>query len=811
MAGSFSQRVRVAAKAAVGIFSDNSMKQAYGLLGGVMPGGMGSPPVRGTVDYLRAYSQMPWLRAVASRVSTATARAEWQLFVVRKQGGKARMMKHIQRADKVERGILLKKAKDEEELVQIVDHPMLDVLHNANDFQTGYAMRKITQLHMDLVGDAFWLKERDAQGTVIAVWPIPPHWVMATPTPAFRFFRVSFKAWRGNIPDTEFVWFSDPDPLNPYGRGTGAAMALGDELDTDEYAARHTKAFFYNSARPDLLVWPKEGNIREANVKRLENDWMSQSQGFFRSFKPYFLTREVGVKELEQNFRSLTLVQLREFERNVIMQQYGVPPEILGVLENSNRSTIDAADYFMSRYVVEPRLEFQRTVMQERLAPEYDERLIVEYVSPVQEDKEQHLAAAEKAPWSLTINEWRKLSGHGPLEDEKAGELHMVPNTDRIQPIEEYVEPPPPVVVAPPAPGAPPEKPDQGEPKPTAPGEGRRGIDLSGGWRDVVAEDAQVAALAGDVALSDKIVKLLAENPDLPPPSALAARHEPALARAVVRAWRDHAARVNLTSLTQALERGSVADVSDILAPEDMGRTLVSTVVPALLRAGSGGVGVGSRFLRSAGVVVRGLDDAVTVGKAREPRLTIDLNAVNQQVTLWAEQHAAALVDAPAAVREVIRLMVAQANEDGVPPRELAKLLQDVVGLTDRQSRAVATFRQRLLEEGVTGAKLEQRTARYALAQQRARALTIARTETIAAVNAGQQLLWEQAVRQGAIDEDDFERVWLVTEDDLLDTQVCEPLTDARAAIDEEFAAGIMQPPAHPNCRCAMGLVEKGR
>ncbi len=806
----FSDRVRVAAKAAVGIFSENSMKQAWGMLAGIIPGGVGYPPQRGTVDYLRAYSQMPWLRAVASRVSTATARAEWQLYVVRSKGGKARMVKHVAGAEMQERRKLLQDLTKKEELEQVTDHPMLDVLRNANSFQTGYAMRKVTQLHMDLVGDAFWLKERDGQGTVIAVWPVPPHWIVNTPTPVFPFYRVNFRAWRGNIPDTEFVWFSDPDPMNPYGRGSGTAMALGDELDTDEYAARHTKAFFYNSARPDLVVWPEDGQLRDENIKRVEEDWMQQNQGFFRAFKPYFMSRKVGIKELEQNFRSLTLVQLREFERNVIMQKYGVPPEILGVLENSNRSTIDAADYFMSRYVVEPRLEFQRTVLQERLVPEYDERLILEYVSPVQEDKEQFLKAATVAPWAATVDEWRKMQGLAPMEDKEAGELHAVPSGTSFKPIEETEDP----VPMPGMPGAPAPKPGKpagtregDEPRDTEPGQGRRGIDLLGfdSWKSEARADGATAEEAGDTELATTISKLLHEPDNLPEPSAEAARHEPALARKLVSCWRDHAARVDAIALASDVATGDENAIVARLAPASLAAAQTAALVPVLERVGMRGVEVGAMALRQHGVPIKGDKDVVVTPTVRP----VDMRAVNPLVTRWAEQHAAELVQSDAATREIVRNMVASANEIGVPPRELAKALLDVVGLNDRQVAAVQRFAARLQVEHVPQSTIDRRVSRYAQAQQRARALTIARTETIAAVNAGQQLLWEDAATRGLLDDARMERIWIVTEDDMLDTKVCEPLSDARAPLDMPFRGGIMQPPAHPNCRCAIGLVER--
>ena len=47
----------------------------------------------------------------------------------------------------------------------------------------------------------------------------------------------------------------------------------------------------------------------------------------------------------------------------------------------------------------------------------------------------------------------------------------------------------------------------------------------------------------------------------------------------------------------------------------------------------------------------------------------------------------------------------------------------------------------------------------------------------------------------------------MTAEDDLVDREICEPLDGQEAALDEPFDGGIFRPPAHPNCRCSVGLV----
>lgn len=89
-----------------------------------------------------------------------------------------------------------------------------------------------------------------------------------------------------------------------------------------------------------------------------------------------------------------------------------------------------------------------------------------------------------------------------------------------------------------------------------------------------------------------------------------------------------------------------------------------------------------------------------------------------------------------------------------------------------------------------------------------ARAETIARTEAMEAANRGQQELWSQAVDAGLLTGQE-EQEWIVANDDRL-CPICEPMDGVRVGLDESFDVDGEEmdgPPAHPNCRCVLGLV----
>lgn len=772
------------AKAAVGLFTGTRPIAANGqqMLGGVFAGGTGPMPERGTKELLDAYSTMPWLRAVAGKIGHSVAETQWQLFAPKNK----RRNRLVQRATGRTREILLKALLDSGDLTPIESHPMIDALSRPNPLLVGTSTVGVTQVHLDLIGESFWLKDRDALGTPVQFWPVPPHWIKETPIPGRPVYRVSFSGWQGDIPETEILWFQHPNPSNPYGRGSGIARALADELETDEYAARHARMTFLNRARPDIIVWPEEtktqaGEITEANAQRLAERWRSEHQGFWRAALPFFATRKLGVQELSQSFKELELTALREFERDTIRQVFGVPPEMLGIVEpGASRATIETGEYIYEKHVVQGRREFLRTVFQERLAPEYDERLVVGFVSTVGADKAEQAAAREKAPWSLTTDEWRAAQGLPPMEDEEAGKAHAIPTGTRIV-TDILAEPPPPASFGlPPTAGGPP-----------PPAMNQRGKAVADDWADSLVTLRE----AGDGEATLALAKALADDAeDLPELTRRVGRREPAVRR-------EYAAQLDALRLATPVEAieaalGMTPDVAAAAA-------LASVPVVAW---GESLRGVAREIARAAYLLGARVGAEVSGVPVRRDATDEVWNRVNPQALAWAEAHAGELVaDVTQATVDAIRASVVEALAQGWSARKAARVIRESVGLTVRGAAAVARFAARLTEQDVPEATIGVRVARYAEAQRRLRALTIARTELATAASEGQHRLWVAAVDGGLLDRDRMVRVWIAAVDERLE-ELCEALDGETAPLDGPFSDGTFNTPRHVNCRCAIGL-----
>jgi len=153
-----------------------------------------------------------------------------------------------------------------------------------------------------------------------------------------------------------------------------------------------------------------------------------------------------------------------------------------------------------------------------------------------------------------------------------------------------------------------------------------------------------------------------------------------------------------------------------------------------------------------------------------------------------------------------VRAVIRSGFEDGRSMTQMMRDLEAFVGLTPRQTEALETLRQRLLDAGKTRAQAQAQVDRAARRALQLRVENIARTESLFAANAGQQALWTDAARQGTLDPARFRRYWLLTPDDRLCQTVCAPIPGMNpngVRLDEPFqtpVGPVMHPPAHPMC-----------
>ena len=274
----------------------------------------------------------------------------------------------------------------EHELYELLEHPVptfpeLD----------GWTVRYMIFAYIDLVGECGLLKIRDGR-KIIALLPIPKAWIIEKPTLGNHFYLITPYGSMGGItltvPAEDFIYFKDVDLNDPYGNGKGMSESIADELETDEYASKYQKNFFFNDATPPYIVTGYQGN--EQGADKLKQTLKQKIGGFRKAREPAILTGSMDVKPLGISPKELDMVESRKFLRDECLQHYQIPPEAFGIIENSNRATIDSAFYLAQKNVFVPRLRFFERVLNNQLLNEFDD-LICRHDIQINEDEELKL------------------------------------------------------------------------------------------------------------------------------------------------------------------------------------------------------------------------------------------------------------------------------------------------------------------------------------------------------------------------------------------------------------------------------------
>jgi HK97 family phage portal protein len=370
----------------------------------------GEPPKRSTEDWIELYNKSPRMNPI-HQIASDVATSCYGIY-----------------NENDTKKIKIKGSNSE----KILKHP------NSNKTITEYALFYITQVYLMLPsGEAFWIKERNGLGKVTEIWPIPPSWVNEIPSTSKDYFTIyplgNMQAQPIYVPPYDMVYFKKPDVNNPYLRGIGRAEGIGDEIETDEYMAKYQKRYFFNDAIPPMVGMMPGAD--EPTISRTEESWQQKYGGFNNKHKMAWLNWDAKFQLLKETNKDMDFIESRKYLRDVSNQHFSIPPELFGILENSNRSTIDAAYYLYTKNVLRKELKFIDDTLNIQLVPELDKSVYLEHDNVVPEDDEFKLKKASEGlkNGGILVDEWRLSNGWEALPNGKGQilytPLNMIPTT----------------------------------------------------------------------------------------------------------------------------------------------------------------------------------------------------------------------------------------------------------------------------------------------------------------------------------------------------------------------------------------------
>ena len=346
------------------------------------------------------------LFAIVNKLSTGTAAPRWQLYQSARSGKK-------------------------EDRTEITRHAALDVLNRPNPFMPWQEFCEVTEQHIDLTGEGWWVMvrhERMMQGPPIEMWPVRPDRMAPVPDPDKFLIGYEYTGPSGQkipLALNEVIQIRMPNPLDPY-RGLGPVQALLVDLESARYAAEWNRNFFRNTALPGGII-KVDKRLGEDEFDEMRERWAEQHKGVANAHRVAIIEQGEWV-DRSYSMKDMQFTELRTLSRDTILEAFGFPRAMLGATDGVNYAAAKAAEYMFSKWLIVVRLERLRSAINNELLPMFGTTatgIEADYESPVPEDEE-----AENAGLTAKVNAYEVLTRSG-VDPDVAAEVVGLPPMKR--------------------------------------------------------------------------------------------------------------------------------------------------------------------------------------------------------------------------------------------------------------------------------------------------------------------------------------------------------------------------------------------
>jgi len=283
----------------------------------------------------------------------------------------------------------------------------------------------VMQSHYELRGNAYAHIERDAQGNVLALWPLHPDSVKVeringkkrythTPVnaPAKIYDAVDILHHMGYSVDG-FVGMS-PIQVCAYSIAPGLAAQI--------YGGHS----FGNGAWPGMVITPPEGVRKwgDEDARAFEQSWNARFQGPQRASKIAVMTQRVDVKTITPTLEDMQFVDTIKMSAIMVARIFGVQPHMIGDHEKgASYASVEQQVQDFLTHTIRPRVVeweqlFNTSLFTERERDEWFIEFVMDSLLRA-DTKTRHeayqIAAGGNAPW-LSRNEIRAYENHNPVE-----------------------------------------------------------------------------------------------------------------------------------------------------------------------------------------------------------------------------------------------------------------------------------------------------------------------------------------------------------------------------------------------------------
>ena len=314
--------------------------------------------------------------------------------------------------------------KQSEEIVEIEQHPFLDLLKNINSDQNYCDFTYLIESYLGLIGNSYILvvQEKGTTPNELKLLQSENVAIMVDETGKITGYketrRINGVEKALTYKPEEIIHVKNAVPGSPYyGKGELESCLMPvQRYNYYDLAEAYTNK---NYSRPDFIVSYK-GRYTEKELKDAQKQWYKQFGNPKNSGKP-LITSELDVHDIGFSPREMMFKDGREWCKKEIAAVFGVPEPLLTAQETNYAASKSSINHYMS-FTIVPKVRLLCEKYNEQLLPKYDSGLFVwysdsDFMQPNEMTYPDVLAAQTQG--ILTINEARDAMGFEPSDEEK--------------------------------------------------------------------------------------------------------------------------------------------------------------------------------------------------------------------------------------------------------------------------------------------------------------------------------------------------------------------------------------------------------
>jgi HK97 family phage portal protein len=229
---------------------------------------------------------------------------------------------------------------------EITRGPIVDLFKKVNPHWTYQRLMQMTQLSMDIWGEAFWVLERDARGIPVEIWWARPDRMRIVPHPE-KYIEGYIYDWNGQrigFTSDEVVWFRYPNPLDEY-TGLSPISSARLAIDTGVSALRSNANIFRNGVQLAGVLSPmdKDAVWQREQVDALRDMLDRRFRGVDKAHRIAILGQSAMFSPMSISPKDAQFMELMTWTRSDIAMVFQVPPELIGDHSHATYSNINQA------------------------------------------------------------------------------------------------------------------------------------------------------------------------------------------------------------------------------------------------------------------------------------------------------------------------------------------------------------------------------------------------------------------------------------------------------------------------------------